>query len=43
MLKYWIKSQDNKSELEYFYNGITTLYEKTAELNGINRKLLKRQ
>lgn len=43
VLKYWIKSQDNKSELEYFYNGITTLYEKTAELNGINRKLLKRQ
>ena len=43
VLKYWIKSPDNKKELDYFYNGITTLYEKTAELNGINRKLLKRQ
>lgn len=42
VLKYWIKSKDNKSELEYFYNGITKLYEKTAELNGINRKLFKR-
>lgn len=42
VLKYWIKSPDNKRELDYFYNGITTLYEKTAELNGINRKLLKR-
>lgn len=42
VLKYWIKSSNNKEALAFFYNGITTLYEKTAELNGINRKLLKK-
>lgn len=42
VLKHWINSPKNKEELDYFYNGVTTLYDKTAELNGINRKFLKR-
>lgn len=42
VLKYWIMSDDNKEELDYFYNRIAILYRKTAELNGINRKLFRK-
>ena len=42
VLKYWINHSDNKAELEYLYNGICILYMKTSEMNGINRKLLKK-
>lgn len=42
VLKYWIMLPENEGELEFFYNGLKTLYHKTAELNGINRKLLKK-
>ncbi len=42
VLKYWINHSDNKEELEQFYNGICILYMKTSEMNGINRKLLKK-
>lgn len=42
ILKYWINHTDNQAELEYLYNGICILYMKTSELNGINRKLLKK-
>lgn len=41
VLKYWVLIPDNQRSLEYFYKGLITLYYKTAELNGINRKLLK--
>lgn len=41
VLKYWIRSGDNKELLDSLYKGITILYKKTSELNGINRKLLK--
>lgn len=42
VLRYWINNDDNQEELEYLYNGICTLYMKTSEMNGINRKLLKK-
>ena len=42
VLKYWIMSEENKKEMDYFYNGLVILYKKTAELNGINRKMLKK-
>ena len=42
VLKYWINNPENQEELEYLYNGICTLYIKTSEMNGINRKLLKK-
>lgn len=41
VLRYWISQVDNEEDLKYFYKGIEILYYKTAELNGINRKLLK--
>lgn len=41
VLKYWISLPENKEQLDYFYNGLVILYQKTAELNGISRKLLK--
>jgi AAA15 family ATPase/GTPase len=41
VLKYWILSPENEDSLQYFYKGLVILYHKTAELNGINRKLLK--
>ncbi len=42
VLKYWINHSDNKEELEQLYTGICILYMKTSEMNGINRKLLKK-
>lgn len=41
VLWYWIRMPENKEQLDFLYNGISILYQKTAELNGINRKLLK--
>lgn len=41
VLKYWINAPENEKELKLFYKQITILYERTSELNGINRKLLK--
>lgn len=36
LFKHWLNNDLNKSEIEYFYNGLHTLFNKCSHYNGIN-------